>query len=60
MFSANFKAWGHNASCTQIHLLLSLSSWLEEKSYTNCGSDYRHLAQGYDSFKTEGILRTVL
>lgn len=37
------------------HLLLWLSSWLEEKPYSNCGSCYMHLTQGYDGFKTEGI-----
>lgn len=42
------------------HLLLSLSSWLEEKPYSNCGSCYGRLTQTYDGFKTGRIIWTVL
>lgn len=41
------------------HLLLSLSSWLEEKPYLNCGSCYGRLTQTYDGFKTGRIIWTV-
>lgn len=38
------------------HLPLWLSSWLEEKPYSNCGPCYMHLPQDYDGFQTGGII----
>lgn len=38
--------------CQYMYPVTHLLLWL---SYSNCGSCYMHLTQGYDGFKTEGI-----